>query len=141
MSIRRAPDRGFSFEYLLWIFTRLSGLGMIMLGLLGMVMAFYYGARTQIDLPTLLRWMFFPNQFHINVEGSEIPDLLVWTSGIWQIMQTFIVFFGVSHGVNGLRVVIEDYTGPTIGRLILRFLLFMIWGFVLFVAVYIIWKV
>ena len=61
MHSRPAPQIGFSFEYLMWIFTRISGLALILLAILGVVGAFIMGARTQIDLPTLMRWTFFPN--------------------------------------------------------------------------------
>ena len=112
MSTRPVPRIGFSFEYLMWIFTRLSALILILLAVIGLVGAFWMGARTQMDVGTLMRWTFFPNSYH--VVNSEIPDIeLGWANAYWQVMQMLIVFFGVTHGVNGLRVVIEDYMGST----------------------------
>ena len=64
---------GFSMEYAMWIFTRLSGVGMILLALIGISGALLIGARTQMDLATLMRWTFFPNPNH--VVNSEIPDV------------------------------------------------------------------
>ena len=49
-----------------------------------------------------------------------------------------VVFFGVTHGVNGLRVVIEDYMGRSWWRVFLRGLLFLFWLFMLIVAAYVI---
>jgi succinate dehydrogenase / fumarate reductase, membrane anchor subunit len=137
MHSRPAPQIGFSFEYLMWIFTRISGLALILLATLGVVGAFIMGARTQIDLPTLMRWTFFPNPNH--VVNSNIPDVAVgWATAYWQIMEMMIVFFGLTHGLNGLRVVIEDYASASWFKVILRGLLLVIWIFMMIVAVYVI---
>jgi len=106
----RAVKPNMSYEYFMWIFTRLSGAAIILLAALGMTGAFLLGARTQVDLPTLMRWSFFPNPNH--VVNSDIPDVaLGWANGFWQIMQLLIVFLGATHGFNGLRCVVEDFTG------------------------------
>ena len=135
--LNRSVQPGFSFEYFMWIFTRLSGVGMIFLAVVGMIGAFIMGARLQIDLATLMRWSFFPNPNH--VVNSNIPDVAIgWATAFWQIMQMLIVFFGITHGFNGLRVVVEDYTGQSIWRPFLRGLIFLLWMFMLIVAVYVI---
>lgn len=137
MYSRPAPQIGFSFEYLMWIFTRVSGLALVILAIIGVIGAFWMGARTQVDLPTLLRWTFFPNPNH--VVNSNIPDVAIgWATAYWQIMEMMIVFFGVTHGINGLRVVIEDYLKASWARPLLRGLLFGIWIFMLIIAVYVI---
>jgi succinate dehydrogenase hydrophobic anchor subunit len=129
------PD--FTFEYTMWIFTRISGLAMILLVVLGMTAAFIMGARTQMDLPTLMRWTFFPNPNH--VINSEIPDVtLGWANAFWQIMQILIIFFAGTHAYNGLRVVLEDFLGLTILRPLLRGLIFLLWIFSLILAIYVI---
>jgi succinate dehydrogenase hydrophobic anchor subunit len=121
----------------MWIFTRFSGAALILLGLFGMTSALAMGARTQMDLPAVLRWTFFPNPNH--VVNTNIPDVtLGWANAFWQIMQILIVFFGISHGVNGLRMVAEDFTGRTFSRPLLRGTLFMVWIFLLMVSVYVI---
>lgn len=128
---------GFNFEYLMWIFTRISGLALIILALVGLVSAMIYGARTQMDIGTLLRWTFFPNPNH--VVSSEIPDLEPnWMNAFWQVMQMLIAVFGVTHGFNGLRVVVEDFTGQSFWRPLLRGLIFLLWLFVMIVAIYVI---
>jgi succinate dehydrogenase hydrophobic anchor subunit len=137
MTTRTAPQIGFSFEYFMWIFTRISGAALILMAGVGIASAFWMGARTQLDVAALMRWTFFPNPNH--VVNSEIPDLtLGWANAYWQIMQMLIAFFGVSHGINGLRVVIEDYMGQTWWRPIMRGILFLLWLFILIVAVYVI---
>lgn len=133
----RTIQPGFSLEYSMWIFTRLSGLGMILLGLIGTAGAFIMGARTQMDLATLMRWTFFPNPNH--VINSDIPDVaLGWATAFWQVMQMLIVILGVTHGFNGLRVVIEDYAGQSMWRPFIRGLIFLLWLFMLIIAVYVI---
>ncbi len=137
MTSRPAPQVGFSFEYLMWIFTRISGLVLILLAIIGVVGAFIMGARLQIDLPTLVRWTFFPNPNH--VVNSNIPDVAMgWATAYWQIMQMMIIFFGGTHGINGLRVVIEDYLDSGWLKVVLRGLLLLLWIFMLIVAVYVI---
>jgi succinate dehydrogenase hydrophobic anchor subunit len=143
MSTRTAPQIGFSFEYLMWIFTRISGLAMILLSLVGLAGAFAMGARvymsTQnlVDVWALARWSFFPNPNH--VVNTNIPDVSIgWATAWWQIMEMLILFFGVTHGMNGLRMVIEDYVGASWGRTLLRGLIFLGWLFMLILGVYVI---
>ena len=121
----------------MWIFTRISGLSLILLAAIGISSAFVLGARTQVDLPTLVRWTFFPNPNH--VINSEIPDVtLGWANAFWQVMQILIVFFGVTHGFNGLRVVVEDYIAQSIARPFIRGVIFLLLMFSIIVAVYVV---
>lgn len=133
----RTVQPGWSFEYVMWIFTRISGLAMILLAVFGVSGALIMGARTQMDLPTLMRWAFFPNPNH--VVNSNIPDMAVgWATAYWQIMQLLIIFFAVSHAYNGLRVVLEDFIGQSFSKPMLRGLILLLWMFSLIVAVYVI---
>jgi succinate dehydrogenase hydrophobic anchor subunit len=137
MTTRAAPRIGFSFEYLMWIFTRISAVVFFILAFIGIASAFYLGARTQTDVGTVLRWTFFPNPNH--VVNSDIPDVTVgWANAFWQVMQMLILFFGVTHGMNGLRVVVEDRLGATWARIFWRGLIFLLWLFILIVGVYVI---
>jgi len=133
----RTIQPGWSFEYVMWIFTRISGLAMILLAVFGTTGALIMGARTQMDLPTLMRWSFFPNPNH--VVNSNIPDVAVgWATAYWQIMQMLVIFFAVSHAYNGLRVVLEDFIGQSFSKPMLRGLILLLWMFSLIVAVYVI---
>jgi len=121
----------------MWIFTRISGLALILLAVFGVTGALIMGARTQMDLPTLMRWSFFPYPNH--VVSSNIPDVAVgWATAYWQIMQMLIIFFAVSHAYNGLRVVLEDFIGQSFSKPMLRGLILLLWMFSLIVAVYVI---
>lgn len=133
----RAVMPGLTFEYLMWIFTRISGVALVTLGAIGLLAALIMGARTQMDLATLTRWTFFPNPNH--VVNSNIPDVAVgWANAFWQIMQILLVTFGITHGFNGLRVVVEDFTGPTILQPMMRGGVFMLWLFMMIVSIYVI---
>lgn len=118
----------------MWVFTRVSGAAIIAIALIGFFGAMLMGARTQMDLPTLLRWTFFPNPNH--VVNSNIPDVAAgWSGPFWQTLQILIVIFGATHGLNGLRAVIEDHVrGPRVTPAI-RAALFVAWLVVMVVAV------
>ena len=133
----RTVQPGLSFEYILWIFTRLSGLGMILLAVVGGTSALLMRARTQMDLPTLLRWMFFQNPNH--VVNSSISDIAQgWSNAFWQTMEMLTIFLAITHGFNGLRVVLEDYFGPSSFRPLMRGAIIFLWLAALIIAVYVI---
>ncbi len=125
MRERSVPIPGISLDYMMWLFTRISGLFMVLLGLIGFFYALYLGARTQIDLPTLLRWTFFPNPNHVVSYVSDVEA--GWMNGGLQVLQMAIIFFGVTHGYNGLRMVLEDYISSGFGQILLRGLIFTLW--------------
>ncbi|MCK4801461.1 MAG: hypothetical protein KAS84_05680 [Anaerolineales bacterium] len=136
MRSRVMPKPSWNLEYLMWVFTRLSGLSIILFVVIGISAGLLMGARTQMDLGTLMRWGFFPNPNH--VLDSDIPDLFLWTNGFWQVMQILVVFFAATHGFNGLRVVLEDYSSPGFWQVFTRFLIFLLWIFSTLVGIYVI---
>ena len=136
MSSRTVAKRGFNLDYIMWLFMRLSALALYALGLTGLVAALIMGARTQIDISTLLRWTFFPNPSH--VISSDIVNLEPWINSFWQIIQMMVLFFGVTHGINGLRIVVEDFIGSSWWRVLWRGFIFFLWLFILLVSIYVV---
>ncbi|MCK4490234.1 MAG: hypothetical protein KAU23_08250 [Anaerolineales bacterium] len=136
MRSRAMPKPSWNLDYMMWVFTRLSGLSIILLVVIGISAGLLMGARSQMDLGTLMRWTFFPNSSH--VLDSEIPDLYLWANGFWQIMQILVVFFAATHGFNGLRVVLEDYSLSGFWQFFLRFLILLTWIFSVLVGIYVI---
>ncbi len=137
MRSRSVPHPAMTFEYWMWIFTRLSGLALVILGIVGAVGALVLGARKELDLPALLRWTYFPNPNH--VINSNIPDLsLGWMNVWWQSLEIVVVFFGVTHGMNGLRNILEDYVGKSTWQTVLRIVILLLWVFLLVAGVLII---
>lgn len=135
--MRRVRPAMGTFEYGMWLFTRLSGLAIILFSAINIAMAFLMGGRTLLDLPTMFRWMFFPNPNH--VVNSDIPDVAAgWSNAFWQIFSTVIIFMAAAHGMNGLRMVIEDYVERVSLVYALRLTLFVLWMGGIIVAIYVI---
>ncbi len=126
MKPRKVPTPGWSLEYVMWVFMRISGAAMILLALVGFTGALILGARTQMSLATLLRWTFFPIPYH--VVNSDIPDItLGWVGPYWQVMQMLLVVFAATHGFNGLRLVLEESVHSWGWQLFLRLVLLLLW--------------
>jgi succinate dehydrogenase hydrophobic anchor subunit len=126
-----------SLEYAMWLFTRFSGLALLLFAAISMGIAFALGGRTQLDLPAVVRWMFFPNPNH--VINSDIPDLsLGWSNAFWQILSTLIMFLAAGHGFNGVRMVLEDFIKRPMLVAVLRGLIFLLWLGGMILAVYVI---
>jgi succinate dehydrogenase / fumarate reductase membrane anchor subunit len=132
------PIRSSGFiEYVLWLFTRFSGLLLLLFAAISMGVAFSLGGRTLLDLPTMTRWVFFPNPNH--VVNSDIPDVSVgWSNAFWQIFSVLMIFLAAGHGINGVRMVLEDYIKRPLLVALLRVLLFMLWLACMIFAVYVI---
>ena len=139
MRSKKVVKPGWNLEYVMWIFTRLSAVSITLLAAITMAAAFIMGARTKMHLGALMRWTFFPNVNH--VINTEIPNVTeVWANGFWQIMQILIVFFGVTHGFNGLRVVVEDYVKSSFRQVVIRSVIFLAWIFMMLVSVYVVFS-
>lgn len=136
VKIRKVPHPGWNLEYMMWLFTRISGLAFFLLAIIGMLGALYMGARLQMNVGTLVRWTFFPNPNH--VLDSNIPNIDPWANALWQIFQISILFFGGTHGLNGLRVVLEDYVHHPSLQLLIRFIIFLLWIFLLLLSIYVV---
>lgn len=134
---KRWIQPGFSFEHLMWIFTRISGIAMATLAAIALLFALIYSSSTPLDFPTIIRWSIFPNPNHV-AESIPLDLILGWRNAFWQVVQILIVFFGVTHGINGLRTVIEDFVCKSISCVLIRGFLFMLWGFILIIAVYVV---
>jgi succinate dehydrogenase hydrophobic anchor subunit len=136
MSSRTVAKRGFNLDYMMWLFMRLSALALYLVGLTGLIAALIMGVRTQTDISTVVRWTFFPNPSH--VVSSEIVNLDGFINSFWQVMQLLAVFFGVTHGINGLRIVVEDFISSGWARPVWRGFIFIFWLFILLVAIYVV---
>lgn len=135
----RYPDQGSSLEYYLWLFTRLSGVLMLLMGAFGIVYANLAGGRTLMDIATQYRWAFFPTYWH--VQNSDIPDVFPnWSNSFWQIYAMLLIFFAAVHAFNGLRVIVEDYIHRPLLLLFAKGLVFVLFLFSLATALVIIFE-
>ncbi|MEI7987468.1 MAG: hypothetical protein WCI88_00395 [Chloroflexota bacterium] len=120
----------------MFLLTRISGACIILFALIGMASALMMGARTQMDLGTLMRWIFFPNSFHVVTSVAEIEP--GWTNNTWRIMQMLVALLGLTHGFNGLREVLEDYIKGNGWQIAIRILILFMWLFMLWAAYWLI---
>jgi succinate dehydrogenase hydrophobic anchor subunit len=134
--IRTAPKRGVNFDYLMWLYTRLSALAMYGLALIGIVGALIMGARLQMSLPDLMRWAFTPEVTH--VQNTDVANIDAWKTLFWQVMGTLMVLMAGAHGYHGLLNVLDDYVKSAGWRIFLRYFTIAIWIAMTVVAVYVI---
>jgi succinate dehydrogenase hydrophobic anchor subunit len=136
MNLRTAPQRGVNFDYIMWLFTRLSALAMYALGFIGIAGALIMGARQEMTLPDLMRWAFTPEVTH--VVNTNVSNIDAWKTVFWQIMGSLMVLLAGAHGFHGLLNVIEDYLKSVRVRRFLRILVIGIWLLMSSIAVYVI---
>jgi succinate dehydrogenase hydrophobic anchor subunit len=122
---RTAPLGGFHFDYIMWLFTRLSALAMYLIAIVAITGALLMSARQNMTIADLMRWAFMPNPNH--VVNTNIADIEVWKTIFWQFMGVLMLFFAGAHGLHGLLNVLEDYISGKKIRMTLRYLVLVIW--------------
>jgi succinate dehydrogenase / fumarate reductase membrane anchor subunit len=121
----------------MWLFTRLSGLGLLLFAAVNMGAAFVLGGRQYLDMPVMYRWVFFPNPNH--VVNTDIPDVAMgWSNAFWQIFGILMIFMAAGHGFNGVRMMLEDYIERPLLVALLRGLTFLLWLGAMLVSIYVI---
>jgi succinate dehydrogenase hydrophobic anchor subunit len=133
---RTAPQRGFNFDYLMWLFTRLSALVMYLLAFIGIIAALLMSARQNMTVADLMRWAFMPNPNH--VANTNIPDVEAWKGIFWQGMGILMLLFAGAHGLHGLLNVLEDYISRTWVRNLLRSLVLLVLALMSAIGIYVI---
>ena len=126
-----------SFETIMWVFTRLSALGMYALILLGLIGALIMGARNHMNFADVMRWAFMPNITH--VENTALPDTTPWSSPFWKLTASALLILAVGHGVHGLVVIADDYIATSKGRQIIRILSGVLILSMIGMGLYLIW--
>jgi succinate dehydrogenase hydrophobic anchor subunit len=121
----------------MWLFTRLSALGMYALVLIALIGALIMGARTQMNLADLMRWGFMPNVSH--VQSTDVPDLAPWATPFWKLTGSALLLLAVAHGVHGLVVICDDYIASSRGRQVVRILSIITMLTMMAIGVYVIW--
>ncbi len=140
MTSRNLPPakRGFNFEMLMWIFTRLSALAMYALILFAMLGALWMGARNQMNLADVFRWGFMPNPNH--VQSTNVPELAPWSTVFWRLTASALLLLAVAHGVHGLVVIADDYIIQPLGRNIVRVLSIIMMVSMSLIGLYLLWQ-
>jgi succinate dehydrogenase hydrophobic anchor subunit len=130
-------ERGFDFETLMWLFTRLSALAMYLFALVGLAGALLMGGRTQMNLADVIRWTFMPNPNH--VLNTNVPDLAPWSTIFWKLTGSAFLLFAAAHGLHGLLSVLEDYLSVPWLRRVLRYLVLVILLVMSAIGIYMLW--
>ena len=129
--------RGFNFEMLMWIFTRLSALAMYALILFAVIGALVMGARNQMNFADVMRWGFMPNSSHLQSVVLENPD--IWATVLWKLTASALLLVAVAHGVHGLVAISDDYIVRPRGRGIVRIISIVFMVTMSVIGVYILW--
>jgi len=129
--------RGLNFEMFMWLFTRLSALGMYALILFAIIGALVLGARNDMNLADVMRWGFMPIETH--VQSTNVPDLALWTSPFWRLTGSALLLLAVAHGVHGLVVIADDYIVTARGRLIVRYISIAMMISMSLIGLYVLW--
>ena len=131
--------RGLNFEMFMWLFTRLSALGMYALILFAIGGALVMGARNDMNLADVMRWGFMPVNTH--VQSTDVPDLAPWSTPFWRLTASALLLLAVAHGVHGLVVIADDYIDTARGRLIVRYISIAMIITMSLMGLYILWTV
>lgn len=126
-----------NFESIMWLFTRLSALGMYALILLGLIGALIMGARNNMNLADVMRWAFMPNVTHVQSTDLESTD--AWITPFWKLTASALLLVATAHGVHGLVVIADDYIAGETGRKIVRLLSIIMMISMSFMGLWIIW--
>ena len=129
--------RGLNFEMFMWLFTRLSALGMYALILFAIMGALFMGARNDMNFADVLRWGFMPNSTH--VQSTNVPDLAPWSTPFWRLTASALLLLAVAHGVHGLVVIADDYIVTARGRLIVRYISIAMMISMSLIGLYVLW--
>ena len=129
--------RGLNFEMFMWLFTRLSALGMYALILFAIMGALFMGARNDMNFADVLRWGFMPNNTH--VQSTNVPDLAPWSTSFWRLTASALLLLAVAHGVHGLVVIADDYIVTARGRLIVRYISIAMMISMSLIGLYVLW--
>ena len=130
-------QRGFNFEMIMWLFTRLSALTMYGFILFGLIGALIMGARTQMNFADIMRWAFMPNVTH--VQNTNVSDIARWAAPFWKLIASGLLLVAVAHGVHGLVVIADDYLTTPRARQIVRIISIVLMLAMSVIGAYVIW--
>jgi succinate dehydrogenase hydrophobic anchor subunit len=135
MATRTLPlsKRGFTFETVMWAFTRFTVLAMYGIMLIGLIGALIMSARTGANLSDILYWAFFPNLAG-NPLGSSIGVTI-----FAKLMVVVFIMVVSGHGVHGVLEILDDYFVSPFARRWSRNFIISYAVVVNLIALYVIW--
>ncbi len=129
--------RGMSFETFMWLFTRLTALGMYAFILVGVVGALMMGAQNHMSFVEVLRWALVTNPGH--VESTNVPDIAPWATTFWRMVASGMFLTASSHGMHGVIVILDDYFAKASQRQWIRILSMIGFFIIAPIGIYVIW--
>jgi len=135
MATRTLPisKRGFNFETVMWMFTRITVLAIYGLILAGIIGALVMSARTGANLADILYWAFFPN-----LSGNPLGAYIGVTI-LAKLMVTAFVLVVSGHGVHGVLEILDDYFTGALARRWSRNFIIIYAIIANIIALYVIW--
>lgn len=106
-----------NFELYSWLFMRISGLVLLVIAVFHL----------------------FYMHFAIGVDNIDY-DLIAarWTNPLWKVFDFFLLFFALTHGINGLRYIVDDYVHRPGWAVAVKSFIFLVYVALLGIGAYII---
>jgi succinate dehydrogenase / fumarate reductase membrane anchor subunit len=133
---RRIRMGGSKFELYMWFFTRVSGILLLMMGAFNIVYANLVGGYGAMDAAAQMRWAFFPISFHVQSTSVEVTPYFL--NPFWQAYCFLVIAFAATHGLNGVRVILQDYIRRPLLMAWIKALLVVLWVVSMLAAIFII---
>ena len=127
---------GSRFELYAWFATRVTGIFLLLMAAFNLVYANLVGGPSNLYAAAQMRWAFFPIPFHVQATSVEVTPS--FSNPFWQIFSFALIVFAATHGVNGLRVVLEDYIRRPLLMAWIRAILLALWLCVILAAIFLI---
>ena len=122
---RRVRMGGSKFELYMWFFTRVSGILLLLMGAFNIVYANLAGGYGVLDAGAQMRWAFFPISFHVQSTSVEVTPN--FANPFWQAYTFLVIAFAATHGLNGIRVILQDYIRHPLLMAWVKALLVVLW--------------
>jgi len=119
-----------------WFLTRVTGILLLLTAAFNLVYANLVGGPSNLYAAAQMRWAFFPIQFHVQSTSVEVAPN--FSNPFLQVFSFLIIAFAATHGINGVRVVLEDYIRRPLLMAWIRAVLVAVWISILLAAIFLI---
>jgi succinate dehydrogenase hydrophobic anchor subunit len=109
---------------------------MLLMAAFSLIYANVVGGPSNLYAAAQMRWAFFPIQFHVQSTSVEVAP--GFSNPFLQVFAFLLITFAATHGINGLRVVLEDYISPPLLMAWIRAVLVGVWICALSAAIFLI---
>lgn len=134
MATRTLPvsKRGFTFETVMWAFTRFTVLAMYGLILAAILGGLILSAQTGANFGDILYWAFLPTI-------AQNPLGQVWMTVLAKLMVIVFIMVVSGHGVHGVLEIADDYLPGAFARRWWRNFIIVYIILAILISAYVIW--